>query len=46
MPNIYVFRPVVHEKKIFKGVYYINRYKKFPLWAWPFVTKGTFFEET
>jgi len=44
MPNIYAFRPVVHEK-IFKGNYYINLYKMFPLRALPFVTQGNLFEE-
>jgi len=27
MPKINAFRPVVHEKKIFKGFCYINIYK-------------------
>jgi len=46
MPNIYAFRPVVHEKKIFKGFKYINLYKMFSLRACPFVAQGTSFEET
>jgi len=48
MPNINAFRPVAHEKKIFKGFYYINQYKTMSLYirAWSFVTPGTLFEQT
>jgi len=37
-------RPVVHEKKIFKGFCHINYIKLCPLRAWPFMTPRTLFE--
>jgi len=41
---------VMNKEKIFKGFCYINVYIKVqctcPLWAWPFVTPGTSFEQT
>jgi len=46
MPIINPFRPVVHEKKIFKDVCYINLFKTMFVRVWPFVTPGTVFEET
>jgi len=45
MPKINAFRPVVHQKKIFKGFCYINLYKNMSLRAWPSVTSGTSFEQ-
>jgi len=42
MPNINAFRPVVHEKKTFKGFCYIYLYKNMSAYsAWSFVTLGT-----
>jgi len=41
MPNIKAFRPVIHEKNMFKGCCYINLYNA--LRAWPFVTPGKFY---
>jgi len=46
MPNVNAFRAVIHKKKMFKGFCYINLFLKIcPLWAWPFVTPETLFEQ-
>jgi len=49
MANVKAFKPVVHEKKIFKGFCHINLHvyiKSCPHRAWPFMTPGTLFEQT
>jgi len=45
MANIKAFRPVVHEKKIFKGFCYINLYKTMSFRAYPFLTPGSYLNE-
>jgi len=54
MPSIKTFRPVVHEKKIFKGFCYMYMYINLHVYkimspyirAWLFMTPGTLFEQS